>query len=165
MLQLFEYQNKMNTDSMSISEIYNDNVQNVSHKPFSNFYLKMHDHNHQWRIHVLWYGEGFREGTPFPKARAKGLSWSIQNVTGCSTELYIVATRKGTFGAYLCPDLQNVLPVRTEGITCDFLVSGHKCVPNVPFRDTRTLRSKPGVRDYPCQTGTFGQHVLDAQEL
>jgi len=25
---------------------------------FLNFFLKIHDHNHQWRIQVLWYGEG-----------------------------------------------------------------------------------------------------------
>jgi len=33
-----------------VAEIYNDNVLNVTNKPFSNFYLKIHDHNHQWRL-------------------------------------------------------------------------------------------------------------------
>jgi len=34
------------------AEIRNDNVKNVTNKPFSNFYLKIHDLNYQWQIHV-----------------------------------------------------------------------------------------------------------------
>jgi len=37
--------------------------------PFRNLYLKLNDHSHQWRIQVLWYGEGTigRAHPPNPK--------------------------------------------------------------------------------------------------